>query len=224
MPRICVFDVNETLLDLKALDHHFERIFGDASFRKAWFSQFLQSALVTTITNTYVDFGTIGMAALEMIAKRQKIKITKDDRKNIKEGIQHLPPYPEVKDSLELLHKQGLKLATLTNSTEEVAITQLTNAGLINYFEYILSADAVKRLKPAIEPYQMAAKKFGVNIDGIRLIAAHSWDIAGALQAGCKAAFVARPGMVLDPLSAKPDIIGTDLHEVALHILNNEIS
>lgn len=224
MPRICVFDVNETLLDLKALDHNFEHIFGDASFRKTWFSQFLQSALVTTVTNAYVDFGTIGMAALEMIAKRQKIKITKDDHEKIKEGIQHLPPYPEVKMSLELLRKRGLKLATLTNSTEKVATTQLTNAGLINYFEYVLSADTVKRLKPAAEPYYMAAKKFGVNIDRIRLVAAHSWDVAGALQAGCAAAFVARPGMVLDPLSPKPDIIGTNLHEVALHILNNEIS
>jgi hypothetical protein len=26
MPRICVFDVMETLLDLRALDTHFERI------------------------------------------------------------------------------------------------------------------------------------------------------------------------------------------------------
>ena len=41
MPRVCVFDVNETLLDLGALDPHFERLFGDASTRQAWFGQFL---------------------------------------------------------------------------------------------------------------------------------------------------------------------------------------
>ena len=29
--RVCVFDVNETLLDMGALDPHFERVFGDAS-------------------------------------------------------------------------------------------------------------------------------------------------------------------------------------------------
>jgi hypothetical protein len=27
MPRVIAFDVNETLLDLKALDVHFERVF-----------------------------------------------------------------------------------------------------------------------------------------------------------------------------------------------------
>ena len=31
MRHMLIFDVNETLLDLKALDVHFERIFGDAS-------------------------------------------------------------------------------------------------------------------------------------------------------------------------------------------------
>ena len=30
MARVCVFDVNETLLDLRALDAHFARMFGDA--------------------------------------------------------------------------------------------------------------------------------------------------------------------------------------------------
>lgn len=33
MARVLVFDVNETLLDLKALDSHFEHIFGDGTVR-----------------------------------------------------------------------------------------------------------------------------------------------------------------------------------------------
>jgi 2-haloacid dehalogenase len=45
-----VFDVNETLLDLAAMDPHFERIFGDPGVRVAWFTQMIQSALVATIT------------------------------------------------------------------------------------------------------------------------------------------------------------------------------
>ena len=39
MARICVFNVNETLLELGALDPHFERIFGDGGVRRAWFGQ-----------------------------------------------------------------------------------------------------------------------------------------------------------------------------------------
>lgn len=44
------------------------------------------------------------------------------------------------------------------------------------------------------------------------------------MQAGCSAAFVARPGMVLDPLFAKPDIVGKDLQQVADLILNKDQS
>jgi 2-haloacid dehalogenase len=50
-------------------------------------------------------------------------------------------------------------------------------------------------------------------------VAAHSWDIAGAMRAGCKAAFIARPGMVLDPLFDPPDIVGPDLGTVAERII-----
>ncbi|HEV2656285.1 MAG TPA: haloacid dehalogenase type II [Ktedonobacteraceae bacterium] len=222
MPRVCVFDVNETLLDLAALDPIFQRLFGDASLRKAWFTQMLQSALVATITNAYTDFGTTGIAALEMIAARQRVALTEEDRQQIRDGMQHLPPHPEVKSSLEKLRDTGLRLASLTNSTQQVAEAQLSNAGLTAYFERILSADSVKRLKPAPEPYRMAAQQLGVNINDMRLIAAHSWDVAGALRAGCAAAFVARPGMVLDPLVARPDVVGANLEEVVELILAHE--
>ena len=36
MARVCVFDVNETLLDLGALDPHFERIFGKPGSANFW--------------------------------------------------------------------------------------------------------------------------------------------------------------------------------------------
>ncbi len=92
----------------------------------------------------------------------------------------------------------------------QVAEAQSANAGLTSYFERIFSADNVRHLKPAPEPYQMVAQQLGVDRNHIRLIAAHAWDIAGALRAGCMAAFVARPGAVLDPLVPKPDIAVTD--------------
>ncbi len=68
----------------------------------------------------------------------------------------------------------------------------------------------------------MVADRLGVAIRDLRLIAAHAWDIAGALRAGCAAAFVARPGMVLDPLVERPDVVGADLREVAERILERE--
>lgn len=223
MPKVIVFDVNETMLDLKTLDPHFARVFGDAGVRKQWFQQFVQNFLVTIVVGTYVEFGTIGRGALDMVAERLGKSLTDDDRGQILGAIRALLPYPEVRESLERLKAAGLRLGSLTNSTQKVAEAQMQNAGLLDLFEHVLSADEVKRLKPAAEPYRMAAERFGVPISGVRLVAAHAWDVAGAIHAGCKAAFVARPGMVLDPLHAQPDIVGRDLREVATKIIAAEV-
>lgn len=222
MSKIIVFDVNETLLDLGGLRPHFERIFGDANVLKQWFSQVLQSALVVTITDNYTDFGTVGRNALEMTAARHGIELSDDDRSQIVGSMLTLPPHPEVPESLERLRDAGLRLAALTNSSAAAVEAQLTNAGLMDYFEQALSVDAVRRFKPAAEVYQMAAEKLNIDISNMRMVAAHDWDVTGAIRAGASGAFVARPGMVLGPLSEKPDIIGKDLSEVADKIIEIE--
>jgi len=223
MARVCVFDVNETLLDLGALDPHFERVFGDASVRQVWFGQFLTSWLTAMVTGMYREFGTIGGTALEMVAERQGVELSDEDKQQILGSIQELPPHPEVEESLGRLREAGLRLATLTNSTQRVADAQIDNSGLRGYFDQVLSADTVQRLKPAPEPYRMAADSLGVEVGQVRLVAAHAWDVAGAMQAGCAAAFVARPGMVLNPLFERPDVVGADLREVVDGILKAEV-
>jgi 2-haloacid dehalogenase len=219
MVKILVFDVNETLLDLRALDPHFERVFGEGSIRQTWFNQFIQNALTATVAGPYQPFGKIGRGALEMVADRQGRLLSEEEKMSILNELTNLPPHAEVIEALTSLQNAGAKLVTLTNSTELVVQKQIANAGLQRYFERTFSADTVQRLKPAPDPYQLVAREMGVSIQETRLIAAHAWDIAGALQAGCTAAFVARPGMVLDPLYPKPDIIGADLKEIAEKIL-----
>lgn len=224
MPRICVFDVNETLLDLRALDSQFARVFGDVSVRQMWFTQMLQNAFVSTITGPYRDFSQLGAAALEMVAERLGVTVSLEGKNALLSEMRRLPPHPDTQDALTRLRQAGLRLVTLTNSTAQVAEAQMANAGLNGYFEQIFSADVVQRLKPAPEPYRMVADRLGVGIGDLRLIAAHAWDIAGALRVGCAAAFIARPGMVLDPLVERPDVVGADLREVAERILERESS
>ncbi len=87
------------------------------------------------------------------------------------------------------------------------------------YFETLLTVDTVKQFKPAPDVYREAARSLKINTTDICMVAAHSWDVGGAMQAGCSAAFVARQGMVLDPLFPKPEIVGKDLQQVAALII-----
>ena len=220
--RVLVFDVIETLLDLKALDPAFASVFGDTVVRQQWFQQMLQSALVSTVTGAYRDFTQIGRAALEMTAQRRGVSLSQADQQRILGTVRQLPAHPDVSEALRRLKDAGFRLAALTNSTAEVAEAQLSQAGLRDFFEQALSADMAKRLKPAREAYLLAAERLGVEPGGVRLIAAHAWDVTGAMRAGCAAAFVARPNMVLDPAGEQPDIVGSDLREVAEGIIARE--
>ncbi len=217
--HVLVFDVNETLLDLRALAPRFEKVFGDGEIFSQWFDQVVQSALLTVVTGRYYDFSQVGRSALNMVAERRGLKLSDEDIGLVLGTMRTLPPHPEVIPAFEMLKEAGFRMAALTNSPPQVAAAQLTNAGLKAFLEKIMSVDAVQSLKPAAKVYQYAAEQLRIAPKDMRLIAAHSWDVAGAMQAGCVAAFVARPGMVLDPLFPTPDIVAPDLLGVAEQII-----
>jgi 2-haloacid dehalogenase len=218
MRHLLVFDVNETLLDVHALAPLFTRAFGDALALREWFSTLLLYSEVSTLAGPYADFAAIGGAALEMVASARGRTISTADRTAILGGMRTLPPYPEVADAIASLGARGFRMVALTNSPPAVAEAQLGHAELAPFFERIFSVDAVGRFKPAPEPYQHVARQMDLPTSALRMIAAHAWDIVGAMRAGCAGAFVARPGKVLYPLGPVPDVVGPDLRVVAKQI------
>jgi 2-haloacid dehalogenase len=211
---IIAFDVNETLLDLRALDAPFAATFGDAGLRPQWFALMLQVAFTGGLTGTYVDFTTAQRSALAILASRQRVALSAAQTDAIVDGMRTLPPHPEVRAAMTRLRARH-RLVALTNSPLEVAEAQMRNSGLRDLLEAVYSADEVRTLKPAAAPYRMVAERAGVAIGDVRLVAAHGWDIAGALAAGARAAFVARPGAALYPHGPQPDVIAPDLSGIA---------
>jgi len=222
IPRIVVFDVNETLLNLRHLEPLFEDAFGDKAALREWFSLLLLHSEVATLAGPYFDFATLGRAALQMTASSRGVALSEQTAERILQGMVSLPPHPEVPDALQELRNAGLRLVTLTNSSQRVVDQQIRNAGLERFFERNFSVDTVHRFKPAPEPYRMVATELGVETRDLRMVAAHAWDIVGAMQAGCAGAFISRPGKVLFPLGPQPDIAGPDLFTVAREILDRE--
>ena len=219
MRTTIVFDVNETLLDLSALDGLFAEYFGDAAVRRSWFAQVLQSALLSTVLEEYRDFGVMAAAALEIVAARSAITLSAESSREILGGMRALPAHPEAPGAIARLKQFGCRLATLTNSSSAMVQDQLRNSGLVDLFDTSISVDRVRRFKPARVVYEMAAAELGEDAGDLWLVAAHNWDTTGALHAGWKAAFVQRPGMVLGPLDRTPQVIGRDLSDVADNLI-----
>jgi 2-haloacid dehalogenase len=202
---VWVFDVNETLLDLRALD---EPVFGgDAALRERWFGQLIQSALVTTVLGGYRPFGELASAALAMVAPEASAD-------ELAASLSSLPAHGDVRPGLEALRSRGDRLAALTQSKADVLERQLAGAGIADLFEAALSADGARRLKPAPEPYLMACAQLGVPPAEATMVAAHAWDVAGAAAAGLQTVLLARPGVVPDPSQPAPGRTVSSLREL----------
>jgi 2-haloacid dehalogenase len=222
MPRVIVCDVNETLLDVAALEPDFKDVFGDTRVLQDWFATVLLYSEVATLAGPYTDFASIAGAALDMTATARNVTMSPENRTRILQGMLKLPAHSDARDGLQIMRDAGLRLVTLTNSAPAAVQQQLANAGLTSLFERSFSVDTVRRFKPAPEAYRSVAETLKVPIGQLRLVAAHAWDVVGALRAGCAAAFVARPGKVLYPLGPTPDIVGPDFRQVAQQIVAAE--
>lgn len=219
---LLVFDVNETLLDVAFLDDLIAEVAqgpeaaGEASGpqpRREWFDRMIRSALTLTAAGEYAAFGALAVAALRDLAAEHGREVTDEDAGRLADGIRRLPAHADVAPALRRLRAAGHRIVTLTNSVLDVAEDQLAHSGLRDLVDGVYSADVVRRLKPAPEPYRMVLEQ--ENTDAAVLVAAHDWDVAGAAAAGLATAFVAREGRRPFGAATPPSYVVGDLGGLA---------
>ncbi|AOE42786.1 haloacid dehalogenase, type II (plasmid) [Pantoea agglomerans] len=212
------FDVNETLLDTTELNRSVAQRLGDRPERaEAWFTSLLHHSLVESVTGSWNSFGDIAEAVLEMTAARYGVTLPKNATP-IAEIIAAMPAHPDVAAGLTALQQQGFTLVALTNSSASLAEKQLSSAGLAPLFTRILSVEQLQVYKPDLRVYQWAMKELGKPASECMMVAAHGWDVGGAKRADMKTAFVTRKGQALYPLAPAPDLIVSDIGELAAKI------
>ena len=218
--KTILFDVNETLLDLAGLRPRFRTTFGSDELVAPWFGQLLRHSWAATLTDAYQPFDVLAVDALQMVSANAGTTLSDSEATYVVDGMRKLSPHPDVRPALTNLRNHGFRLVTLTNSPPQMLADQLSFADIRDLFDDTLSVGAVRKFKPHPDTYQYAADTVGVPIGDVRLVAAHDWDVSGAIRAGATAAFVARPGMMLIAVSVTPDIVAPDLHAVAAAIIS----
>jgi 2-haloacid dehalogenase len=222
VPSICVFDVNETLLDIEFLAPLFQRLFGDRKVLREWFGQLILYSDVITLSGSYTTFFTLGQGVLKMLGSIHNVSIQKDDIEELRTRLLTMPAHPDVPAGLKQLKDAGFRLVTLTNSPPEPQASPLKHAGIDGWFEKSFSVDHVRRFKPAPQVYHMVAEELDVPPAAICMVAAHVWDTIGAQSIGCSGALITRPGNALLPVHGlpQPQAVAADLPDLAMQLIN----
>jgi 2-haloacid dehalogenase len=215
-----VFDVNETLLDLAPVRYWFQQHFDDHPNASTWFSELLRLSFVSSVTDRYAPFTDLAASALETVAARSGTKIDPDAIAQVRGLFIQLPPHPDVIRGLTQLEESGFTLSALTNSPLRTAHTQLDNAEISRFFETVMSVEMVNRFKPHRSVYLAAADRLGAAPSELVMVAAHDWDIAGAMAVGLDGVFLERPGQIYSPAFPIPTMTAPDIATAATAIID----
>lgn len=221
MPRDTIlFDINETVLDLATLRPRFESVFGDAGVTSTWFAMLLHTSTVCALTGVRTGFATLAATMLDAIAARRGTALTEEQRKHILGGFASLAPHGDVVPALQRLRAQGYRTVAFSNSSLDLVTSQITNAGLADHYDAIISVEETGSFKPDAAVYRYVAERLERPLGDLRLVATHDWDTHGALSAGLLAAYIDRSGAPYHPLYNRPDVFEQTMGDVVERIIS----
>ncbi len=113
--------------------------------------------------------------------------------------------FPGVTEGLEMLAREGVPLACITNKSERFTHALLDQTGLAHFFRTVVGGDTLPRRKPDPLPFLHACERLGVAAREALMVGDSQNDVAGARAAGCPVVCVPygyREGMPVDALGS----------------------
>lgn len=126
-----------------------------------------------------------------------------------------LPMKSGVFGLLDYLKYEDKKIALASSTRRETVVNQLRDAGLLDYFDEIITGDMVQNSKPHPEIFLLACEKIGVDPENAYAIEDSYNGIRSASRGGLK------PIMVPDLLPATEEM--KDLSEAVIESLDGVI-
>ena len=114
-----------------------------------------------------------------------------------------LEPWPEVREVLGALRREGVALGVVTNCSEELAAKAIACTGID--FDVVVSAERVGFYKPDPRPYEMALNELGVMPGRCLFVAGSAYDLFGTSKVDLPTYWHDRIGMT--PPSNAPEPI-----------------
>jgi 2-haloacid dehalogenase len=213
-PLVIAFDVVETLFPLEPLGARLQQAGQSPQLLPLWFARLLRDAFALTASGTYQPFAEVAIGALRAVSD-----LSEEAAREVVAGFATLDPHPEVAEAMRLAREAGVRIITLSNGSAPTTAALLERAGVRDHVEQVVSVEAVRRWKPAPEPYRHAVAACNVPPGRMALVAAHGWDVHGAHRAGLVTGWVSRLEGHWNDLFDAPDVTGSDLTSVVRGLL-----
>ena len=218
-PDVIVFDVNETLSNMTPMAQRFADVGAPGELAAVWFASLLRDGFALTVTGDNEKFGRIAEGMLRTVLASASLNRPPEDAvRHILAGFTELSVHPDVPEGVRLLASDSISLVTLTNGSSVIAERLLTKAGLLDYFDRLLTVEDAQAWKPAPAAYAYAARACEVDAGRMMLVAAHPWDIHGAHRAGMRTGWISRQPGSYPEYFAAPDIHAPGLAALARQI------
>jgi 2-haloacid dehalogenase len=214
-PTVILFDVNETLSDLSALEARFTQAGAPAELARLWFATVLREGFALAATGDIARFADIGTDVLTGLLDSTDVSDPGGTAARLATSLAKLPLHPDVDGGIRGLHRAGHRLLTLSNGSAQVAERLMRAAGLEGTFEGFLSVEDAGAWKPHRAAYQYAARHCGTSLEQMLLVAVHPWDVHGAARAGMRTAWVNRNGAAYPSYYARPNLTVAALTDLA---------
>jgi len=217
-----LFDINETVLNLAPLQAQFTHFFADASVATLWFAKLLHTSTVSALTGVKTDFATLAANMLDAIAVEKNVQLSETSKATILSTFATLPAHQDITSALMTLKEKGYRTVAFSNSSQQLISKQIQNAGLMPYFDDIISVEECNSFKPDPKVYQFVAAYLKQPLNTLRLVATHDWDTHGAMSVGMLSAYIKRSTEHYHAHYIQPTIIATNMNDIVDKILEED--
>jgi 2-haloacid dehalogenase len=215
-PRAVLVDVFETMLRVDALRSRFVDVGRPEHEWELFFTRTLRDGMALTLAGGVRPFAEVARAALRTTTGHSLAEEALD---HVLAGFRELPPYPDVEPALQALATARIPAYGFTHGAAATARDALDGAGLRTYLRGVLSCEEIRSFKPPARVYHWACLQVDEPGDRVALVAAHSWDVHGAVRAGLVGGLATRLEGAVPDVVVRPHVAAERLDEVVERLI-----
>jgi 2-haloacid dehalogenase len=188
--EVVLFDLLTGLLDSWTL---WDRVAGNEADGRRWRAAYLRR---TYRTGAYRPYETL------VAESAAEVGLPPAHAARLAARYGELEPWPEVREVLGALRRQGLALGVVTNCSEALGAQAVACTGVS--FDAVVTAERAGFYKPDPRPYRMALDELGCAAARCLFVAGSAYDLFGAHTVGLPTYWHNRLGIAPPPDAPEP--------------------